>query len=316
MSEEICKIRMLAADLDGTLLSPQSDLTPRTIAALHAADDAGVRVVIATGRRQSYAMQVLEAAELSQNTVMITSNGAVTRTLGGELMDRTLMPVATAHEICLQLAAFRDAMIFTFDRVGPGALVVEELDTLHASIARWVELNAHEIATVAPLHRAFVNGDERGQGPVQGMICGTLARMAEAVATLDADTPAARQLRAAISIHHTEYAARNLCIVDLLPQDCSKGRALARLAASCGLARDEVMALGDNMNDADMLEWSGHPVVMENAAEGLRTRALAHGWRFAVSHADDGAAQAIEAVLAGNLERLHQTLRAPAPVVN
>ena len=300
---EIPAIRMLVADLDGTLLSPQGGLSLRTIAALQAAAAAGVRLVFATGRRQSFAMQALEAAGLDADAVLITSNGAVTRTLGGKLMDRTLLPAETARQLCLQLDAFRDAMVFTFDRVGIGALVVERLDTLHQSIARWVEANAHEIVTVTPLAAAFENGDS----PVQGMICGSLERMAQAVAVLEAKTSAARQLRSAISIHHTEYAARDLCIVDLLAAACSKGRALARLAASYGIAPAQVLAIGDNMNDADMLEWSGYPVVMSNAAAGLRALGESKGWLFTASHADDGAAQAIEAALAGLLTSLQQT---------
>ncbi|HEX4020141.1 MAG TPA: HAD-IIB family hydrolase [Acidobacteriaceae bacterium] len=301
-------IRLLAADLDGTLLSPHGQLSPRTIAALRAAESAGWRLVFATGRRQSYAMQVLGKAGLRADAVLITSNGAVVRTLDGELIERNLLPVEQARQICRQLTEFRNVMVFTFDRVGSGALVVEQFSTLHRSIARWVEANADEIVAVTPMEQAFEDGD----APVQGMICGTLDRMAQAVAMLEADTHTARQLRAGISIHRTEYAARDLCIVDLLPVACSKGRALARLAAFYGIEPAQVLAIGDNMNDADMLAWSGHPVVMANAAAELRTIAEAEGWQLTASNEEDGAAQAIEAALAGRLKSLLRIV----PVVN
>ncbi len=289
-------IRLIATDLDGTLLTPLGQLSPRTIAALHAAQAAGVPLVFATGRRQSFALQVLAPASLQSETLLITSNGAVTRTLSGTLMDRHLMPVATAQQLCHQLAEFRNAMLFTFDRVGPGAMVVEELETLHRSIAHWVESNAHEIARVSPLDQAFALGD----APVQGMICASIERMAAALAVLDADPPTARELRAAISIHRTEYAHRDLSIVDLLPVNSSKGYALARVAASLGIAAADVMAIGDNLNDAEMLAWCGHPVVMANAAAELRAQAVASGWHFTASHHEDGAAQIIEAAIAGD----------------
>lgn len=305
MSEEI---RLLAADLDGTLLTPQGQLSARTLAALRAAESAGMRLVFATGRRQSFAMQALGTVGLRPDAVLITANGAIVRTLDGKLMERHLLPAATARQLCRQLDAFRNSMIFTFDRVGPGALVVEHLETLHRSIAHWVEANAHEILAVPSLGQAFADGE----GPVQGMVCGTLERMAQAVAALEAETPAARQLRAKISIHRTEYAVRDLCIVDLLPGGCSKGHALARLAASYGIRPAQVLAIGDNMNDAEMLAWSGHPVVMANAAAELRALARQRGWPFTASNEEDGAAQVIEGVLADR--KIGVT--GPVPVVN
>lgn len=288
-------VRLLAADLDGTLLTPQGKMGARTRAALLDAEAAGVQLVFATGRRQSFAMQVLGGAGLRADAVLITSNGAIVRTLDGRYLERHLLSAETARLLCQQLGAHRNAMIFTFDREGPGALVVEHLDTLHSSIAHWVEANAHEIVEVPDLERAFFSGE----GPVQGMVCGTLGHAEQAIAALDADTQAARQLRAAISIHRTEYAARDLCIVDLMPQGCSKGHALARLAESRGISPAQVMAIGDNMNDVEMLEWSGRPVVMANAAEGLLALARQRGWPLAASNAEEGAAQAIVSALHG-----------------
>ena len=287
-------IALIAADLDGTLLAPDGTLRARTVAALRAVEQAGIAVVLAMGRRHSFALQALSAANLRAETILITSNGAVTRTLGGTLLDRNLLPAAVAQELCRALDIYRNTILFTFDRTGPGAMVAERLDALHRSIAKWVELNAHEIATVTPLEDAFANGD----APVQGMICGSLARMAEAVALLDA--PALQSLRSAISVHRTEYAARDLCIVDLLPASCSKGHALLRVAAERGVAPAQILAIGDNMNDAEMLAASGLAVVMDNAAPELRAMAAAHGWSLAPSNAEDGAAQVLEAILSGN----------------
>jgi Cof subfamily protein (haloacid dehalogenase superfamily) len=290
-------IAMIAADLDGTLLAPDGTMSARTMAALRAVQQAGIALALATGRRQSFALQALSAAGLRTDTVLITSNGAVTRTLAGTLLDRTRLHADVAQALCRVLRPYRDAMLFTFDRTGPGAMVAERLDTLHKSIARWVELNAHEIATITPLEAAFAQDDP----PVQGMVCGSLARMAGVVATLDA--PDASTLRASISVHRTEYALRDLCIVDLLPADCSKGRALLRLAAERGIAPAQVLAIGDNMNDAEMLAASGHAVVMANAAPELRAMAARLGWSVAPGNAEDGAAQVLEAILAGDFSR-------------
>ena len=75
--------RLLACDLDGTLLNGAGQLTDATVAALRQAIDAGMEVVMATGRRHSFAWKVVAPMNLHPETVLISSNGAITRTFGG-----------------------------------------------------------------------------------------------------------------------------------------------------------------------------------------------------------------------------------------
>lgn len=281
--------RILACDLDGTLLNGKGVLTEATASALRQAIASGVEVVIATGRRHSFAWQMLAPLGLDPETVLISSNGAITRTFGGRLIHRIGLPVATALLLCRQLDAFRDSLVFTFDRTGPGTMVVENIGALQARLTRWVELNLREIEEVLPLERAFDGGEE----PVQAMICGTLSTMRDGLAVLDSATAEAEHLRQRISIHRTVYAARDLSIVDLMPTGCSKGNAVARVAAERGIDPAEVAAIGDNMNDAEMLAYAGRAVVMENSPAELLDMAASNGWSVTGSNESDGAAQAI-----------------------
>jgi HAD superfamily hydrolase (TIGR01484 family) len=281
--------RILACDLDGTLLNGKGVLSDATANALHKAVASGVEVVIATGRRHSFAWTMLAPLGLDPETVLISSNGAITRTFGGRPIHRIGMPIEIALQLCRQLNDYRNSLVFTFDRTGPGALVVENIAALHARLARWVEANLHELEAVLPLERAFDGGEE----PVQAMICGTLAVMRDGLAVLDAATRDAEDLRQKISIHRTEYAARDLSIVDLMPNGCSKGSALARLAADRGVEAAEIVAIGDNMNDAEMLAYAGRAVIMENSPAELHAMAAANGWSVTGSNELDGAAQAI-----------------------
>ncbi|HTU50189.1 MAG TPA: HAD-IIB family hydrolase [Acidobacteriaceae bacterium] len=281
--------RILACDLDGTLLNGKGVLTEATAAALRKTVASGVEVVFATGRRHSFAWTMLAPLGLDPETVLISSNGAITRTFGGRPIDRIGLPVETALQLCRLLNDFRNSLVFTFDRTGPGALVVENIAALHARLSRWVESNLHELEAVLPLERAFDGGEE----PVQAMICGTLAVMREGLAVLDAPTEQAENLRKITSIHRTEYPARDLSIVDLMPNGCSKGSALARLAEDRGVDAAEIVAIGDNMNDAEMLVYAGRSVVMENSPAELLQMAAANGWSVAGSNESDGAAQAI-----------------------
>lgn len=273
-------------------------MSERNRRALRQAESAGVEVVIATGRRQAYAMPLLEPVGLKPETVIITSNGTVTRTFAGELIDRSLLPVETARELCGALRQFGGTTVFTFDRKEPGELVIESLADVEARIHLWVEANRPWIQEIKPLERAF----DAGEAPVQGMVCGTVEEMDRAETWL-AESPFARL----IETHQTQYPARNLSILDILPPGCSKGVALQRLAARRGLRRDELMAIGDNYNDVEMLEFAGHPVLMGNATAELLEIAGKRGWRTAPTNDEDGVAVVIEDVLAGKYEFLCNT---------
>ena len=278
-------VELAAFDIDGTLLPSYEDrISRRTAAALHQAVAAGVEVVIATGRRAAYAMPLLEPLGLPPETVLIASNGAVTREFGGRLMDRFFLPVETARDLCAELRPFGGTVVFTFDKTGPGELVLESLARLHDRIALWVDANLASIEEIEPLERVF----DRGEPPMQGMMCGTVAQVAEAERYL-LDTPYA----ATIEMHRTEYAHRDLSILDILPLGCNKGVALARLAARRGIAREAVMAVGDNWNDLEMLRWAGQPVLMGNAGEALRTEAVRSGWQIAATNDEEGVAIAL-----------------------
>jgi hypothetical protein len=141
---------------------------------------------------------------------------------------------------------------------------------------------------VQPIERAFDGGEE----PIQGMVCGTVAEMKDAERQLLLSDIAGH-----IAMHRTEYAARNLSILDLLPPGCSKGAALDSLARIRGLEREQIMAIGDNLNDLEMLEYAGRAVVMANASDEIQALARSRGWEITASNDDDGVALAVEDVL-------------------
>jgi len=284
---------MVVIDIDGTLLpSAGAAVSGRNVRAVRAADAAGLRIVIATGRRQTYAAPLLEPLGLKPESLIISSNGSVTRTLSGAPIDRFLLPAATARALAPALRPF-GTMVFTFDREGPGALVVESLQALHGRVRLWVEANRPWIREVRPLERAFDQGEE----PVQGMVCGGVAEMRRAEEWLRSS-----ELAPWVEMHRTEYPARDLTILDILPPGCSKGAALRRLAEKQGIAAEEIVAIGDNWNDAAMLEFAGRAVVMANGAPDLVDQARERGWEIAAGNDEDGVAQVLEALLAPRSE--------------
>jgi hydroxymethylpyrimidine pyrophosphatase-like HAD family hydrolase len=87
----------------------------------------------------------------------------------------------------------------------------------------------------------------------------------------------------------TEYERRDFSLVDVTAATATKGQALAWRAATLGLEQDQVMAIGDNLNDVEMLEFAGVPVIMGNAVAALRNR----GWHETATQDEAGVAQAI-----------------------
>ncbi len=273
------QIRLLAIDIDGTLLDANYQVSQANLTALRRAHRLGVEVVLTTGRRHTFAMPIAEA--LGFDVWLISSNGAVTKSSRGELFHRDLLPAGMARRLLQHMREFRRNTVLTFDLEARGALVIECADELNESITRWMQKNAPYLEKVIPLEGAL------SSDPVQVMFCGTIARMKEAEAWL-----AGADFLPSITVLKTQYDYRNLLMIDVLNQGCSKGHALRRWAGHRGFERPQVMAIGDNYNDVEMLEFAGVPVIMGNACEELKQ----NGWRVTLSNEQDGVAAALEQV--------------------
>jgi len=273
-------VRLLALDIDGTLLNPEFQISEDDISAVQRAHASGVEIVVATGRRHQFALSV--ARKLGVDLCLISSNGAVTRSLEGERFHRDLLPVETCLELCAAMDEFRGHLVVTFDKETKGTLVLERLDELNSSIRRWLETNLQFIEFVVPIENALL------EDPVQAMYCGTISTMEQAQRVLEGSS-----VRRRVNVLKTEYPERDLCMVDVLNLGCSKGHALERWANHRGIAREQVMAIGDNYNDIEMLEYAGVPVIMGNASEELRGR----NWKVTLPNSASGVAAAIEEVV-------------------
>jgi hydroxymethylpyrimidine pyrophosphatase-like HAD family hydrolase len=240
---------------------------------------------LVTGRRNAFARPIAEM--LGFNPWLISSNGAVTRSLQGETFHRDMLPAEACRRLCTMMKEYRGNTVLTFDTEGKGAIVLEHMGELTVSIRRWLEKNLEFIDFVIPLEQSLT------RDPVQAMICGPVEKMHRAIATLQSNG-----LESCITVSRTEYPERDLSIVDILNRGCSKGHALERWARYRGIARAEVMAIGDNYNDVEMLAFAGRPFIMGNACEDLLTR----GWEVTLPNDQNGVAAAIEQVLGGKVE--------------
>jgi hypothetical protein len=288
-------LRLIAIDIDGTLLNPEFKISETDLATLRRAHAQGIEIILVTGRRHTFALPI--AQQLGFDLWLISSNGAITRSLAGETFHRDLLPEPTCRELVHVMQEFRGQTVLTFDSNdlhpgdlhsndlrsdGSGTIVIERLDKLEGSIRRWLEKNMQYIQFVVPIENALTTD------PVQAMFCGPVADMQRVLQVLTS-------CGLPITVLRTEYPGRDLSIIDVLNAGCSKGHALERWANYRRITREQVMAIGDNYNDIEMLAFAGHPFIMGNASEELRGR----GWKLTRSNAESGVAAAIDHMLNG-----------------
>ncbi|MFB3852832.1 MAG: Cof-type HAD-IIB family hydrolase [Vicinamibacterales bacterium] len=271
-------IRLIALDIDGTLLDSEWQVPDANRDAVARAVACGIEVALVTGRRFDFARPV--ADQLASPVTLIVSNGALVKSPDGTTRLAHLLPVELARRVLEATASFRESASVTFDRPRERQLVFERIDWGTPSRrTAFAERQRAYIAEIDPLEECLT------EDPVQVSFTGTFAEMValqEAIRSLP--------FRDSFSVAVTEYESRDFTLVDVMAAGCSKGATLARWAAARGIARAEVMAVGDNLNDIEMLEYAGLPVVMGNAVAALRR----DGWYVTGTNDEGGVAEAIE----------------------
>jgi Cof subfamily protein (haloacid dehalogenase superfamily) len=276
-------IRLLAIDLDGTLLDSESRISAANRNALAEAQERGVEIVIVTGRRFHSARPFVR--QISSSITVISSNGARIATCEGEVLYRDFLPLAVARSVLKTAEQYRPYTVAIFDIPGRGQVVMHHDAVLEGPLGWYLKSAPECLAQVHDLDAA-INCD-----PIQIMFGGPPLRLEPLEAVLRA-SPAAPS----VQLTWTKYPARNTSLLDVMNKGCSKGRALALWAKQCGIEPAEVMALGDNFNDFEMLEFAGRPVLMANHTPGFSRPE----WHLTCSNDEDGVALAIrEFVLNG-----------------
>jgi Cof subfamily protein (haloacid dehalogenase superfamily) len=255
------RIDLIALDLDGTLLDAQEQISARNRSAVRAALEAGIRVVLVTGRGVD--MPIAVSKDLGLNLPVICCHGALTKDFGA---DRTLshipLPLQYAKPMVeyaehngLSLAIYAEELFWRLE----GARVY--MDDMHGPAWREAKTFA-DVLHSAPTFIRFL-GDES----------------VRAMQREFGDWP--------LGFRYETWQTFVECAV--LNRDASKKNALARLCADFQIPAERVLAIGDSRNDVPMLRWAGVGVAMGNALPEVRESV-----RYVTSsNADDGVAAAI-----------------------
>jgi Cof subfamily protein (haloacid dehalogenase superfamily) len=270
-------VKLIAMDLDGTLLDSRGKLPEQNAQVIAEAAGRGTAIVIVTGRRFHSAR--LSASALPCEVDFITSNGALIKSRAGETLYRRLLPANVARQVLEATPEYRPCSGVIFDRPRERQVIFEKIDWNGSYVGPYLARHREQVAEVQPLTECL-----DGEDPVEILYLSDCASI-QSVAQRLAQSPLASEYTLAM----TEYQARNLSMLDVLQRGVSKGAALAEWASRRGIARADIMAIGDNWNDREMLQYAGLPVVMGNSVAALKEP----GWETTLSNDDCGVAHAI-----------------------
>lgn len=261
-------IRLLALDLDGTLVGPEGMISAKVRTAVREATARGVEVVIATGRMVQSAAHYWGLLGLGTGWLIAYNGGVVAAMPDGVPLMRRLLPDGAAR-LLIGRALAADILVQVY--VGQELWVSREDDRVRdyvdaQGIPEWVKRPADLFAWPEPPIKLLL------QAP-----SAVLDRFREEIAA------EAAELGVRVFKSQAEY-------LEMVPEGVGKGPALSAVAARLNVLADEVMAIGDAENDIDMLQWAGLGVAMGQAREEVRRAARA----VTGSIGEDGAATAIE----------------------
>jgi Cof subfamily protein (haloacid dehalogenase superfamily) len=269
-------VRLIALDIDGTLLDSQWKLPEANRAAIAEATRRGIEVVLVTGRRYDFALPI--AKKIGSPLTMIVGNGALIRTQDGVTHLRHLLPRETAARVLEITKVWRYGAAVVFDRPRENQVMLEFMDSQDPMRSAYYERNREFLGVANPLESCLI------EDPIQVMLTGKVQAMQEAEQVLRAAQPSGE-----FGVASTVYPSRDFAMIDVIHPSCSKGASLAEWATLRGVAREEVMAIGDNHNDREMLSFAGIPVVMGNCVPELKN----FGWHETRTNDENGVAAAI-----------------------
>jgi 5-amino-6-(5-phospho-D-ribitylamino)uracil phosphatase len=281
-------IKLLALDLDGTTLSSSGEISDANRAAIRDAEAKGVLVTIATGRRFRDAQPL--GLDLALNAPLVTHNGALLKYAASEkTVSCSLLSTKESLEIVRVGKDYGGDALVSTDPHGRGTLLYDRVSEHNLPLKkylRWSEtLHGGEVGRKGVEHVPLLEDILHEHEIVHISFSGGCDVMSAMLSVLN------RELGNTVTILPTVYPELDFTLIDILPSDASKGHGVAKLAEINGFASENVMAIGDNFNDLEMLEYAGTAIVMGNADPQLLER---DEFYTTLSNDESGVAAAIE----------------------
>src|SRR5271157_1327369 len=252
-------VRLIALDIDGTLLNSRWEVSPANRDAI--AEATRRRIHLPPPPPPPHHFPPPVAQQIPSPLTMIVNNGAMVRTKDGHTHVRHLLPQTTASRVLQSTMSWRESTAVVFDRPQANQVMIEKIDWEDPTRGGYYRRNREFMGESQPLE-ACLNED-----PIQVMFTGPVAPMRQVEQTLR-NVP----FSDAFSLAVTVYEDKDFAMIDVIHPAVSKGAALAEWAGLRGYSPAQILAIGDNHNDLEMLSFAGIPVVMENGVAA----AIAH----------------------------------------
>lgn len=294
----IVKYRLLAIDLDGTLIGTDTEISRTNRQALDRARQSGIRVVICTGRGLVECRRYL--SDIAQRDPVAVAGGSIIADpQTGRTLHRFPVNLALVHSTVERLIAQGHPALVLKDpaEVGYDYLVVRGDQALPLDpVTEWwfAKMN------VAVRYAAHIHHDEHPEHTVRVGACGLSSILGPLSRDLHAAAGGRAQVHSFPAVVAPEHASRlpsgeTLHILELFDADATKWSAVSRLASAWGIAPGEVAAIGDEINDESMIRGAGLGIAMGNAVPAIKAAA----GRITLRNDEDGVAHAIERILTG-----------------
>ncbi len=291
-------IRIIAIDLDGTLISGDGEISDRNRAAIAAARSAGVRVLICTGRGLAECRQYLDRID-QQDPVAVAGGSIIADPRSGRTLHRFPVRLHMVHSTVERLVAQGHPALVLKDpaEAGYDYLVVhgEQRLPLDPVTEWWFARMQVRVRYVPHIHH-----DEHPEHTVRVGACGLSGTLGRLRDDLLAASEGAAQVHSFPAVVAPEHASRlpggeSLHILELFDADANKWSAIRHLAAAWNIRSEEIAAIGDEVNDESMIRGAGLGIAMGNAVPSVRAIARRH----TLTHNQDGVAHAVDRILEG-----------------
>lgn len=271
------KFRLLALDVDGTLTDPGGRLRPLVAERVRAARAAGLRIVLCTGRRYRTSLPLIEALEL-EGPIVIHNGVLVKDACSGLTLEHTYLPGEVYDRALAIMRRFGSPLVYV-DRYHDGIdLLCEPAQRIHAFQAEYLQDNADVVRTV----------DCLGASAPESVVM--MSCMADEAGLVSLRSEVERALAGRVRTNFLMNKSYRGFILEVVSSASGKWPALCALARSEGIAAGEIVAVGDDHNDVEMVDRAGLGIAMGNAVDAVK-RVADH---VTASNDDDGLARAIE----------------------
>lgn len=286
-------IDAIAIDLDGTLLSPEGVVSARDRDAVARARDAGVTVVICTGRGLAESRRALDAID-QRDPVVVAGGSIVADPVSGATLHRSSVPTDIVRSAVDIFHAERCPALVLKDPFGIDYdyLVLESDDAhpIDPTTAWWFGEHKLRVRTGAHVHQ-----DEHPERTVRVGMCAVGGVSGRCASAVERGLGASVVMHDFAAVHPKDHSAEIVHILELFSPDATKWGGIAWVCAQRGLDPARVAAIGDEINDLTMIENAGVSVAMGNAKPRIKEAA-----RFrTATNAESGVGHAIERILSG-----------------